>query len=181
MKSGVRTRDNLGAAMRRVNLLSKRDVLVGVPAANAARIEKGQPINNAVLGYIHEYGAPAAGIPARPHLIPGIRAANPKIVSAFRLAAKSALRGNQESVDDYLEMAGIVAVASVKSIITAGIAPPLTDATLKARARRVKSRAAERIELAARAAGEAPSVDFVKPLIDTGGYYNSITYVVAKK
>lgn len=180
-KSGVKVVDRYAEFLRNVRDLTKRDVLVGVPAKNAERMEKGQPINNAILGYIHEYGAPAAGIPPRPHLIPGIKDAEPKTIPALKHAAESALKGNAAGVTSGLNAAGMAAVSSVKGLIRSGIQPPLSDATLEARARRVKSRKAEQAEIANRAAGKPPSVDLVKPLIDTGNYINSITYVIAKK
>jgi len=76
-------------------------------------------------------------------------------------------------------MAGLAAQSSVRALISSGIGPALSEATLRNRARRGRKGAKE--ELASRAAGQQPSTELAKPLIDTAQYRNSITYVLRKR
>lgn len=159
IKPGVKTtRDDVERILQSMRLLTSVDVLVGIPAANAARREKGEPINNAQLGYIHENGAPKANIPARPFLIPGIRNARPKVIPKFKAAAEAVLRGDLGAASRALHSAGLTGQNEVRAVINAGPPPPLSERTLEARRRRGRT-------------GDVP-------LIDTGQLRNSITYVL---
>lgn len=169
------TKDGVAAMLKSLHTLTGQDVLVGIPSVRTERLEKGEPINNATIGYIQENGSPAKNIPARPHLIPGIRNAQPLIVARFRKATIAALSGEQAEVNRQLDAAGSEAASAVKAVLNAGIAPALSQSTLEARARRGRKGAIA--ELKNRAAGNAPGTDLAKPLIDTGQYRNSITYV----
>jgi hypothetical protein len=172
------TRDALPGLLAAIERAAKAQVLVGIPAANATR-DDDPSTNNAALGYIHEYGAPEAHIPARPWLIPGVRAAQDRIGDRLERGIRAVLAGR--GVDVYraqLAAAGQETRDVIVDRIRSGIGPALADATLRARARRVPSRTAEREELAARAAGEAPGMALVTPLIDTGKFVASITYVL---
>lgn len=153
-------------------------VLVGVPESGANRAaEPGQAINNAVLGYIHEFGAPEANIPARPWLVPSIRQNESKLAVAMKRATITALDPKQSAnADKMLEQVGILAVGYVKSYIQAGLEPPLSERTLAGRAARGRKGAAQ--ELENRRLGLAPSTELAKPLIDTGAFLRSINYVV---
>ncbi len=150
------TVDKVAMVMKNIAKLERRRVYVGIPAAQNARLDDN--LNNATLGYIHEFGSPARNIPARPFLIPGVKAAQDKTIGILGEGAKNALseKGNIESS---LTKAGIVASNSVKNTInTADGFAPLSDATLLARAKR--------------------GVKRTKPLVDTGQLRNSITYIV---
>ena len=188
-------KDKLKEIVQSINSLVSQVVLVGIPEVDDARreddesgkvkISKGivsggseTQINNATLGYIHEHGSPANNIPARPFLVPGVQNAQTKIESRLKKAANAALDGNFGNVDNELNGAGMVARDSVKSKINSGDFSPLEDSTLKARARKGRKGAEE--ELASRLAGNKPSNDSVKPLIDTGQLRNSINYVIRK-
>lgn len=141
--------------------LLKREVLVGIPAANAARDpEPGESTEatNALLGYVHEYGSPAKNIPARPFLHPGIANARADIETHMKKAGQLALRGKPEQIDQELEKVGLIAQASVQKKITDGPFEPLKPATLAAR--RARGREGDR------------------PLIDTGQLRRAITYIV---
>lgn len=155
------TRDAVAQMMRQVQALTKREVLVGIPAENTERREKGEPINNAILGYIHENGAPKANIPPRPFLIPGVKNAEPKTAKRFEAAAKAALSGNPDGVERNLHAAGLIAQNAVRAVINSGVPPELSERTLEARRRRGRT-------------GDVP-------LIDTGQLRNSITYVIRQK
>lgn len=70
-KSGVTTRvDNAQAILDALKSLTKKDVLVGIPAEDSDRDDV--PFGNAGIGYINEYGSPAQNIPPRPHLVPAL-------------------------------------------------------------------------------------------------------------
>lgn len=165
-------RNAASVVMRSVRELTKSEVLVGVPAENAGRSpepgEQGAPLNNAEIGYIHEFGSTIEGanggevvIPPRPHLIPGITGAKDKIARALGAGAMAALSGKADGPDIALNKAGLIGQAAVRGKITEGDFTPLAPATLAKR--RAKGRTG------------------TKPLIDTGAYRNSINYVVRKK
>jgi len=151
--------------------MAESRVLIGIPQASEAR--KGQPISNAALGYIHEFGAPEANIPARPFLIPGVRDAQAKAVAAMKRGAKKALQatGNASAaVRAGLNEAGLLAAAAVKRKITTGPFAPLSPNTLRQRDRKlIRQKGIKGAEKALKAR---------KPLIDTGQMRNAVTYVV---
>lgn len=172
------TRDRLPGLLDALKRAAQVECLVGIPAANATR-DDGSAVNNAARGYIHEFGAPEAHIPARPFLIPGVREARERIANQIGIGMRELFAGR--GIDAYrrrLEAAGMIARNSVVLRINSGIGPALADATLRARARRVASRTAERDELASRAAGNAPSMATVTPLVDTAEMRNSIAWVL---
>ncbi|MCS3839394.1 phage gpG-like protein [Pseudomonas sp. JAI111] len=156
------TTDNVAQVLASIQELASKQVMVGIPATKAEREEgDDEPINNAQLGYIHEYGAPASNIPPRPFLIPGVAHAQDKINNHLQKAAKAAMDGNAEKVDVELNATGLVAQAGAKFEINNGIFEELKKSTLAARRKRGRTG--------------------VKPLIDTGQLRNSITYVIRKK
>lgn len=158
---GVRvTRDNLKSVLANIRTMDKKQVLVGIPADETTR-EKGEPIGNAELGYIHENGSPANNIPPRPFLKPGVRATRKRSVDIFRQAAKDGLQ-DPAAVEKGLNAVGLVAQISVKNIIrnSEGL-QELKPATLAARKRKG-------------AKGE-------RPLLRTGQLMNSIKYVIRDK
>lgn len=157
------TYDRVGKIQAALESLGKQRVLVGIPAENGGRTpEPGsdEKINNAALGYIHENGSPAANIPPRPFLMPGIREAQEQIgdvlESGVRKVVASAGAGN--SVDKALHSVGLVAVNAVRRRLTEGPHEPLKASTLARR----------------RARGRKGT----KPLIDTRQLRNALTYVV---
>lgn len=155
-KSGVRvTKDDVASTVEAIKAMSTRRVYVGVPGETS---ERGEDINNVALAFIHDRGSPAANIPARPFLQPGINAKRDEI--SARLAA--ALKPNKLSVaalNVALEQAGLIAQTSVKKVIVSQDGfTPLKAATLSARKR--------------------ANFQGTKALIWTGKLLNSITYVV---
>ncbi|MFG1417178.1 hypothetical protein V5F38_05110 [Xanthobacter sp. V0B-10] len=161
------TKNKVSGVIASLKGLTKQDVLVGIPDENAPRTEaeeearRGEPINNATIGYINELGSPAGNIPARPHLMPGIDRAKDKIASHLVTGAKGTLSGVADAASIALEKVGLEATSAVKMVITEVIPPPLAERTLADRKARGRT-------------GETP-------LIDTGQYRNSITYVVRPK
>lgn len=134
------------------------DVLVGVPADKTTRKDV---MTNASLAYIHDQGSPAANIPARPFMRPGIMEVKDFIAKELEKGARGAMHGDAGAVDIALNRAGLKAQASIRGKINEGIAPELAESTLAAR----------------RARGRTGT----KPLVDTGQLRNSINYVVRKK
>jgi hypothetical protein len=149
------TKDRVPALLKAVRDLTKQEVLVGIPAENAGR-DDDAPINNAELGYIHEFGAPAANIPPRPFLVPGITGAESRFTPHMEAAAGAAIDGNEGRVSQGLNRAGIVAASAVKTKIDEGPFAPLSEVTI-----------------------ERKGSD--KPLLDTGQMRNAVTHVVRKK
>lgn len=172
------TVDKLAQVLKTISDLATKEVLVGVPEANDERQDE-QPINNAAIGYIMETGSPVNNIPARPHLVPGIQDVQEEIATKLQQGAVAALSGQQSGVLRALNAAGMIGQRGVRAKITEGMFVPLAESTLRARANRGRKGAAR--ELASRAAGNAPDNTNAKPLIDTGQYRQSITYVVRDK
>jgi len=159
-----------------IKKLANTTVMVGIPSDDEVKnpFSTGSnrrtggmrgDMNNATLGYIHETGAPAANIPARPFLRPGVRESSGEWIPYLRQAGKAALEGKDAIMDRALNAAGMKAVSAVKNRITAGIPPPLSQRTVDARRARTPSRQAR------------VSAD-TTPLVDTAQMLNSITYVV---
>ncbi|WP_298032540.1 hypothetical protein [uncultured Desulfovibrio sp.] len=172
---------NAEAIRRAVSALTEKDVYIGVPAENAGQRSGG--INNAELSWLHEFGAPAAGIPARPHLLPGVEDIRNEAVKILKDAAQKALDGKENAVEPALERIGLLGQNAVRARFQNNDWPPLKDATLdaaplkkddegnvirdkKGNARRGKSR---------REKGR------VNPLLDTGQLMKSHTHVVRKR
>ncbi|MDP3351818.1 MAG: hypothetical protein Q8S92_22765 [Hydrogenophaga sp.] len=172
--------DRMRELVQQINKLTGKAVFVGVPSDEASREgsadEDRGPVNNAALAYIHENGAPEANIPARPFLASGIEENSTAIESRLKKAADEAMKGKRGNVDSAMEKVGQTAQSGVRRKINSGAFEPLSEATLRARARRGRKGAKE--ELDRRAKGEAPGTADAKPLIDTGQLRNSINYVV---
>ncbi|WP_339053700.1 hypothetical protein [Arsenophonus endosymbiont of Crataerina pallida] len=178
MKSGVTLRiDNTGKLFDALVQLGKKEVLVGIPAERGEREDI--PFSNAAIGYLNEFGSPAKNIPARPHLIPGIRSVETKTTAELKSAAKAILDDQPDKAEQALNRAGQIAVQGVQAVITQSKFVPLADSTLAARARRGRKGAAKEHEN--RKTGLPPDNTNARPLIDTGIYRRSITYVVRKK
>lgn len=156
------TVDRVDALLGSLKALTQQEVLVGIPAEAADRDAKdGDKINNAALLYLHENGAPAANIPARPTLIPGIKAYEPRAVARLKAAANAAMDSALEGASlpsrdvdrvrarpsvapdskpnraamAQLNAIGLEAVSSVKKQFTDGGLTPLKPATIVARKR----------------------------------------------
>ena len=156
------TKDGVPALMASIKALTKDRVLVGIPAEKADRepdpSDPKPDLNNAEIGYLNEFGAPEQNLPARPHLVPGIQRALPKIEEAYKAAATKALGGDQAAVKSAETKVGFIATSSVKLLIAEGLSPPLSEATLDERKRRGVTR--------------------TNPLQDTGQYRNNIDFVI---
>ncbi len=179
-------RDRAVGIVKALQELIGKQVLVGIPEAHDARTQSG-PITNAALAYIHEFGAPAANIPARPFLIPGVRKAEPQYTPHLRAACNAALDGDSAKSDHSLVRAGIVAENSAKREISTGNFVPLSPLTI---ARRHESRQTQSmrksevryLELVGHGMSpeSAQAATGIRPLINTGQMRNSITSVVRR-
>lgn len=163
------TKDKTADLMRAIQELVKKDVLVGVPSDTTGRKDEG--ITNAMLGYIHENGSPANNIPARPHLVPAVRESSKELAGFMREAADAAFKQKPKGVIAAFKKAGLTAQNNVRMKITEGIDPQLAEATIAARQR--KGRKSK--------GGKVGDDSSVTPLVDTGQYRKSITYVIRDK
>lgn len=178
----VKQTADMSAAIRKaVQSLTEKDVYIGVPAEQAGERQGG--INNAELSYIHEFGAPAAGIPARPHLLPGIEEILPEAVEELKGAAKSALDGKEQVVDAALPKIGLLGQNAVRAKFQDNDWPPLKDATLDARPLKkddqgnvLKDKKGNALRGKSRR-----EKDRINPLLDTGQLMKSHTFVIRKR
>ena len=155
MQSGMQMiTDALPDLLRRLAAVAQRDVLVGVPAGEG----RDDGPTNAEIGYQNEFGSPANNIPARPHLLPGVAAVQDKVVAKLTQAADAAATGRPSDAERQLHAAGLLAQNSVRRTLTTTAYRPLSERTLAERQTRERTG--------------------TKPLIDTGQYRRSITYVV---
>ena len=148
--------DGMLAILDAVAALSKVEVLVGVPHGEARSDADG--LSNAQIGYLLETGSPAMNLEPRPHLVSGVEAVQDIVSQQLTKAVDAALNGNKQRMYFYLNTAGMKATMSVKSIINAGDFAPLKPRTILQRQRRGRKS--------------------IKPLVDTGQYRNSHTYVI---
>ena len=138
-----------------------KGVLVGVPEGAKAkqRIKKaGSPDRTvesgtalAMVAAVHEFGSPEQGIPERSFLRSGIREGVPKFNRLNEANLRAVVLGSK-TVDQSLDMLGVVASGEVKRKIRQGPFQPLKQATIDRK-------------------GSS------KPLIDTAQLVQSITYV----
>ena len=158
------TKDQVPLLLQAIEGLTRQQVLVGIPGDTGART--GVPIGNVGIAYINEYGSPAANIPARPFLQPGINDAMPAIIARLRAGAVKALTFPPDpSVGTRTLMGvGLLAQNSVRAVITAVIPPPLAASTIRAR----------------RTRKVAPRTGTV-PLLDSGALRRSVTFVLRPK
>lgn len=129
-------------------------VRVGVleEATKATREEEGSPLTLLEVAAVHEFGAPAAGIPQRSFIRAGVDAQLPEIQRVQRALAGQTIRG-AITLGVALDRLGAKVAALLQNRIAAGIDPPNSPATI---ARKGSS----------------------KPLIDTGQLRASITWRV---
>ena len=173
--------DMTGAIHKTVEALTEKDVFIGVPAENAALARGG--INNAELSYLHEYGAPAAGIPARPHLLPGVEDIKGEAAGLLKGAAKQALEGKETAVETALNKIGLLGQNAVRARFQNNDWPPLKESTLDAAPLKkddegdvIRNKQGEAVRgKSRREKGK------LNPLLDTGQLMKSHTYVIRKK
>ena len=155
------TVDKTKSVIDSLRTLITEHTLVGIPMEENHR-DGEDPITNAHIGYIQENGSEAARIPPRPHLVPGVEAVKDRCSKIMAKGAADTLSGDAGAFRTSLEKAGLVAQSSVKDFIRKGEGfKELSDWTIK-----------NRVDAGFKG---------TKPLIWTGQYLNSITYVIRKK
>lgn len=184
IKAGLTmTKNRLPQVLKAIRELAHFDVLVGYPSDSGEPKEGQAPIDpnqrkqgaitNAALGYIHENGAPEVNIPARPHLLPGVRIARSQIADYLGQAGRAALAGEPAKVNRCMHAAGLAAQTSVRQQIRDGSLEPLKESTIRRRmSRSVNKRKGIRYNQVTQ------QYEGVTPLIDTGQMIRAISYIV---
>lgn len=183
------TKDSVTQVVRAINELVGKQVLVGIPDSTTNRQQEvDQPITNATLGYIHEHGSPAANIPARPFLVPGVEKAEEPALDQMQKAALATMRGDPRKAEQHMNRAGLIAMSSARREISEGDFEPLSPSTIRNRhrQRQTKSmRESERAYLELVDHGMEPAgaqeATGIRPLLNTGQLRNAITYVLRQK
>jgi hypothetical protein len=144
---------------------AERACYVGIPKEDDAprgdNAEGHEPITNAEIGVIMENGAPEVNIPARPTLIPGLASVKDQMTKVLAGGMKRTMKGDASAIDDALNAVGLIGVSAVKKEITNGDFQSLAEATLAARKRM--------------------GFKGTKPLIVTGQFRQSITYIIRRR
>jgi hypothetical protein len=159
------TVDNLPQLEAAVKELTMQQIMVGVPKQTTEReTENGEDedISNADLAYIHENGAPEAGIPARKFLVPGIERVKSKLAKGLMNAADAAIDGESaQELNKRFNAIGMVAETAIKDKMVEGPFEALKPATLADRLRR--------------------GITGTAPLIATAALKASIKFVLRKR
>lgn len=179
-------RDDVPKLLTDIAALVKREVLVGIPESKTDR-GSNEP-TNAMIGYVMETGSPANNVPARPHLVPGVTNSLPAVIPHLQAAADATLAGNKSKADQELHAAGLIASSSVKRYLDTASFVPLKPSTIRNRYRQRRTQTRNQSEthyLKLISQGMSPAAAQVatgiQPLLNTGEYRNSITYVVRNR
>ena len=171
----------LGKAMR---ALTSQDVFIGIPEDKSARKEAGDTgISNAYLGYIHEHGVPEKNLPARPHLIPGIKDIQPKAIKILENAAKKALEGEHGAIAQALNSIGLLGQNAVRAKFVNNDWAPLQDSTLDYQALQKDENGkvlTDKKGVAKRKKSRRER-ERVNPLINTSQLRKAYTYVIRER
>lgn len=127
------------------------EITVGVHAADGDRPKGDTTL--ADIAVVHEFGAPAAGIPPRSFIRDWADETADAKAKQIRAVGKAVLSGKIDSADQALDRLGLRWVGEVQRRIAAGIEPPLKPETIERK-------------------GSS------KPLIDKGQLRSSISYAV---
>lgn len=156
--TGVRiTTDRVASVLALVKRATRKTILIGIPYDHTAR-PGDVGVSNAMIGHVNEFGSPNQNIPARPHLIPGVLKVRERVTDVLKQGLIAEALGESEALDKSMHAAGLIAVSSVKTTIVDRLSPALSGYTIKLRLEKGRT-------------GD-------KPLIDTGQYLNSFTYVI---
>lgn len=153
--------------------LKKTSILVGIPRGSEKDRRKDSKLLNSELGYIHEKGSPAAGIPARPFLEPGVRSVKDQVAEQMGKAMDAAIKGDERKMDACLETTAQKALSAVQNYLAEGHGPPLKPATIKNRSR---SRGTD-----SKREGEAEGTAEVTPLINSRALLGALEATVHKE
>ena len=144
--------------------LSETRVDVGLTSSASAR--------SRFLLAIHEHGAPAMRIPARPVIRPALSSpdARAKMADAMISAAESAMAGDESAVTAAMEQAGKTGVDAIHAYIDAGVPPPNSPVTVSGGW--IYNRIAKK-------GVPVGGKGFDKPLYETGALYNNFDYEIS--
>lgn len=158
MKTITVTKDFTRDVNEIIKSFKSDEVVVGIPEVNTYRKEN-EPINNATILAINEFGSPMNNIPARPVMAIGIKNAQEEIADQFKKAMQDAFKKGLPALSMYYNRIGIIASNSVKKVINSqeGIEPP-AQSTIDAR--------------------KAKGFKGTKALLVTAQLRNAITYIV---
>ena len=183
-KNPFLVKSNLKQIQANIQKFAMSDVYVGVPADKNDRQSnftgESDEITNAEIAYTNDNGSPAKNIPARPFMRPGIKKVREKIAQRMGRGIKDILNTGQDA-DVSLMAVGLMAQSAIRGIINAGIAPALSEQTLRQRVESKHGAKGAQAELDARAAGAPPSMDYAKPLVWSGQLRNSINFVIRRR
>lgn len=178
---------NLEQLAKVVQQMGRKDVLVGIPRENAAR-KDGEQMNNAARAYILDRGSPAAHIPARPFLEPGVQDAMPRATAYMKQGTLKALKGDMSALDRGLTAAGIAAETAVRKRINSNLPPPLSPFTVMWRHRDRGGGRMRKSEVTYGALvnigytpAQAQAATGIKSLVNTGEMRNAVTHVLRTK
>ena len=178
------TMSDLSGIRAALAALTEQDVLIGIPEDKTARKEAGDTgISNAHLGYIHEFGVPEKNIPARPHLLPGIRDVVPEAVKVLQDAAEKALEGNSGAVAAGLNKIGILGQNAVRTKFVDNDWPALAERTLDYQPLHKSDTGAVITDKngTPRRKKSRRERERVNPLINTGQLRKAYTYVIRQR
>ena len=148
--------------------LQKSLIFVGIAAGSKGDSRKDGPANH-LLGFVHEHGSPAANIPPRPFLVPGVKAAKEKVMGKMEAAMRAALNNDDKAVKALLEQAGSDAVLAVQLYMRNGTFEPLKPSTIKNR---------NRSRLTEGKRENEQQGENIKPLINSGALQKALDFYV---
>lgn len=154
--------DNFNRIVKALNFMETNEVYVGISDETTTR-EKGEPVTNAELLFIHTNGSPVNNIPARPVIEPAIKDDKDRLAQMMDSAFEKAEKGKFNEALDKLKLAGMRAQNVCRAWFTnpKNGWPPNSPSVQERK----------------RAKGSTDP----KPLIDTGELRKSITYFVRTK
>ena len=123
---------------------------------------------------IHEHGAPAMHIPARPVIVPALSAepARQEMASSMTAAVSAAMEGNPSAAESALSAAGEAGVKAIRNYIDAGVPPP--NAPVTVHGGWVYNRVAKK-------GVPVEGKGFDKPLYDTGQLYRDFDFEIKER
>jgi len=157
----VTTVDKIGKVAKAMNFMMENEVYVGISDETTTR-EKGEPVTNAELLFIHTNGSPVNNIPARPVIEPAIKDDKERLSKMMESAFLTAEKGDTEGALRKLKLAGMRAQNVCRAwFVNPKNGWPPNSPGVAARKR-------------------AKGSTNPKPLIDTGELRKSITYFVRR-
>ena len=157
----ITTVDKIGKVAKAMNFMMENEVYVGISDETTTR-EKGEPVTNAELLFIHTNGSPVNNIPARPVIEPAIKDDKERLSKMMESAFLTAEKGDTEGALRKLKLAGMRAQNVCRAwFVNPKNGWPPNSPGVAARKR-------------------AKGSTNPKPLIDTGELRKSITYFIRR-